>query len=499
MSEAGCELKAGFSGTRSADALSVHARRACTDILQALVPSMRLILCTFFAAALFPVGAVNAERPHEVAVLKFETQARTVSVAYLQAMTSDARRAAITTLPASRFAVLTDTEVSDRLDGNETLACDANGCVGIGQLLQVDYVLGGRVSKLGKRYRVDLELYDIERGRLLAAAKPLKSKSLDHVADRVSETVAELLKGPLLERANRLAVEKQIPLAVDHRNGVLACWGYNNSGQASPPTGSFTAIATGERHTCGIQTNGSVACWGNNDDGQLKPAAGSFTAIATGRLHTCAIETSGAVACWGNDVFGQSSPPTGSFAAIAAGGVHTCGIKTNGGVVCWGYDDSGQSNPPTDSFTAIAAGESHTCGIKTNGGVVCWGDNRRGQSRPPAGAFTATGVKTIVFTSIAAGERHTCGIQANGTAACWGAGTTSNKCGPATMQCGQSSPPTGSFAFIAAGTLHTCAIQTNGIVACWGEDKRGQSSPPTGSFAAIAAGKSHTCGISPSG
>lgn len=32
---------------------------------------------------------------------------------------------------------------------------------------------------------------------------------------------------------------------------------------------SFTAIAAGERHTCGILTGGTLLCWGYNWNGQL--------------------------------------------------------------------------------------------------------------------------------------------------------------------------------------------------------------------------------------
>lgn len=51
------------------------------------------------------------------------------------------------------------------------------------------------------------------------------------------------------------------------------CWGYNGSGQASPPSGTFTDIEAGGYHSCGIRTNGSVSCWGSNSFGQSNPPA----------------------------------------------------------------------------------------------------------------------------------------------------------------------------------------------------------------------------------
>ena len=48
-------------------------------------------------------------------------------------------------------------------------------------------------------------------------------------------------------------------------DGTLACWGLNDYGQATPPEGTFTAVAAGSLHSCGIRTDGTLACWGSYD------------------------------------------------------------------------------------------------------------------------------------------------------------------------------------------------------------------------------------------
>ena len=89
-------------------------------------------------------------------------------------------------------------------------------------------------------------------------------------------------------------------------------------------------------HTCAIKTDGTLACWGDNDDGQASPPTGTFIAVSAGDYHTCAIKTDGTLACWGWNEYGQATPPTGTFTAVSAGYYHTCAIRTNGTLACWG-------------------------------------------------------------------------------------------------------------------------------------------------------------------
>src|SRR5207245_1196716 len=98
--------------------------------------------------------------------------------------------------------------------------------------------------------------------------------------------------------------------------------------------GTVAQVSAGGDNTCALRTNGTVACWGDSNSGQATPPAGSFTQVSAGGSHTCARQTDATVACWGDNRYGQATPPAGGFTQVSAGGAHTCGLKTDGTVAC---------------------------------------------------------------------------------------------------------------------------------------------------------------------
>jgi serine/threonine protein kinase len=213
--------------------------------------------------------------------------------------------------------------------------------------------------------------------------------------------------------------------------GTAFCWGRNLNGQLgdgsrsdrnrpAPVTGgtSFERLAAGWNHTCGLTAEGRVYCWGLNGDGQLGDGTRvdrlipirlpiSFTSIAAGAAHTCGISRE-RVLCWGDNSSGQlgnggapedqtspaavmqlpSSPPT----MLAVGAVHSCALLTNGAAYCWGQNLHGQlGNGTTENspvpvvvsgglhFSRLYAGGGVTCGFTADGSQYCWGMNQVGQ------------------------------------------------------------------------------------------------------------------------
>lgn len=94
-------------------------------------------------------------------------------------------------------------------------------------------------------------------------------------------------------------------------------------------------------------------CWGYDESGWSTPPSGRFDSISAGGLHTCGVREDGFVACWRVDEDGEATPPAARFTSVGAGYAHTCGVKVDGSVTCWGYDDRGHATPPHPKGTEV--------------------------------------------------------------------------------------------------------------------------------------------------
>ena len=312
----------------------------------------------------------------------------------------------------------------------------------------------------------------------------------------------------------------------DHGN---TCWARNKTMTPSippdiPAPTSFTAIAAGNWHTCGLTDYAAIACWGNTDT----PPEGAFRSVADGcaitvdgaincwsrsylrdrvetpseefhsisggqiydgRYFFCAITIGGYVRCWGHDFDTPINSPSrnvGTFRSVSVHGSDACGVRADNSLHCWHFSFGGSvADAPNGKFQSVSLGFVHACGVRDDGRVVCWGSERYGEASPPRGKFK----------SVSAGGFHTCGVRIDDTLACWGANVGAYnpglKIGSGTdyeIHYGQADPPEGEFVSVSAGRLHTCALDRNGAVVCWGANYDneggsyyGQATPPGGS------------------
>ena len=159
-----------------------------------------------------------------------------------------------------------------------------------------------------------------------------------------------------------ISKDEAIPAIVDYfagritkaqTNAVIVLY-FSTSTEPGPgPNEAFVSVSAGRFHTCGVKRDGSVACWGWNRSGQAAPRAGEFASVSAGERHTCGVKRDGSVACWGN---GQTAPPAGEFASGSAGSSHTCWVRRDRSVVCWGLEGYGHATPPAGEFSSVSAG-----------------------------------------------------------------------------------------------------------------------------------------------
>ena len=296
---------------------------------------------------------------------------------------------------------------------------------------------------------------------------------------------------------------------------------------------TYTALVASEVHTCGLAGGGRAYCWGRNASGQLgdgtvetnrlTPVAVSgglsFTVLAAGSDHTCGLAMGGTAYCWGSNAFGQLGGGTvgtnrltqvavsggRKYTALVAGWGHTCGLAAGGRAYCWGFNAFGQLGDRMSgtgyssadrlapvavsgglSFTALAAGGAHTCGLVSGGTAYCWGNNQYGQL---GDGTTGTGFRSadrtapvvvsggLSFTALAGGGVHTCGLLTGGSAYCWGSNASgqlgdgmsgTDRTAPVAVGAGRT------FTALAGGFSHTCGLATGETGYCWGSNDSGQ-------------------------
>jgi alpha-tubulin suppressor-like RCC1 family protein len=230
--------------------------------------------------------------------------------------------------------------------------------------------------------------------------------------------------------------------------------------------GTLTSVVAGGGHSCALDDTGAAYCWGSNYFGQLGSGSAAtesltpvavtgghtFTQLAAGWIHTCGLATDGTVWCWGRGEEGElgdgalaeaRSPVQVSggqtYTALATGAAHTCGITSAGGLECWGYNSAGQAGTGDPGFEVatptavpfptavnvidVALGWVHGCALADTGQLYCWGGNDQlqlGQALPRV-TRTPIPAPALGFTpnALAGGGSETCATDGSALA-CWG-------------------------------------------------------------------------------
>jgi hypothetical protein len=209
-------------------------------------------------------------------------------------------------------------------------------------------------------------------------------------------------------------------------SGAVQCWGDNTWGQLGAASMALasevplaalgletaTSIAVASAHACATLKDGSVACWGSNASGQCghdreyAPAVRQLVRpervegvsgarrVVVSAASSCALGESDTW-CWGellgaNDGNGPVTDrtrasriaPLSGARALALGSECGCAIDVEGRVACFSLSMHGCPSPDVRSaleplfgwsdVVALAVGDRGACAGRAAGGTACW-------------------------------------------------------------------------------------------------------------------------------
>tara|TARA_B110001454_G_scaffold219192_1_gene251235 strand:+ start:122097 stop:125042 length:2946 start_codon:yes stop_codon:yes gene_type:complete len=319
-------------------------------------------------------------------------------------------------------------------------------------------------------------------------------------------------------------------------------------------TVTYTAIANGGNHACGLTSDKKVKCTGWNgfgalgigifdsyESGGIKTVdvlnlSNNIVAVSAGNYHSCALTSAGDVKCWGdaiaNGTAAKSSVPVNvpglsGIKAISSGGSHTCAITSDDKVRCWGSSTFGELGNGSTASSATPVEVSGLTGVSSiyttmwyscaiSGGLLkCWG-NLNGHMSGSDSSVPVTASPLSGLKSACLGTNHTCVIGSDDKVKCWGDnskgmlgnGTTTSSSTPVDVS------GLGTVKSISCYTGTTCAITSDNTVKCWGDNSLYQlgngttasSSVPVAfktseisSAAAVGSGPLYTCALRTNG
>src|SRR5688500_16966282 len=64
--------------------------------------------------------------------------------------------------------------------------------------------------------------------------------------------------------------------------------------------GTVAQVSAGWHYACALRMDGMIACWGHNMFGRATPPPGEFVTLTSGGYTNCALKADGTLACWGD-------------------------------------------------------------------------------------------------------------------------------------------------------------------------------------------------------
>jgi formylglycine-generating enzyme required for sulfatase activity len=177
----------------------------------------------YFVLLAFTFGAVSvqAQSKKTVAILEFSGDKNSgVSLQERQMLAEVARGLALRKLPRTGWSVMTRDNMQALLPPGVDLAeCSGDECIiTTGRTMQADYLVTGRIAKLGSNLQIVVQLYDVRSATLVGTAQP-RGANIDAVIDPLEKELGELfgelggVSPPPTTKAGSAAPQAQAPIA----------------------------------------------------------------------------------------------------------------------------------------------------------------------------------------------------------------------------------------------------------------------------------------------
>lgn len=232
-------------------------------------------------------------------------------------------------------------------------------------------------------------------------------------------------------------------------NGVVQCWGENESGEVSgdellvpwprvvPISGAVAQVSLGSDRTCALLIDGRVTCWGSflgvrRPPTQL-PVLAAVVELRMSGSALCVRTKDGTVRCGYGDSLLFAVTGVEGAQQLVVGHEHACARLSGSRVACWTVRPK-DVTPDKTSLAAklvegasdvvqLGSGESHVCARRVDGTVLCWGGNDYGElgdgtRNPHAAPMQVSGLTNVI--DLSSGGHRNCARRANGSLLCWG-------------------------------------------------------------------------------
>jgi hypothetical protein len=203
------------------------------------------VICLF--TAIFAVTPVAA-RVKYVAVVETEIDMNPADAARLERsevrlITDELRGAAVKTLPQDKYSIMTAETVMSQ-SGSVLNECAEENClITLGSKIGADYVVRGKLGKIGTQFTLFVSMFDTEDGFLVGTSNTIRSEKLVDLLEKTATACAEMYRKFIRPAVNPAPAVVPVPAYAPsiESKGSTTSGGYRANTVVHPLVGGYVA------------------------------------------------------------------------------------------------------------------------------------------------------------------------------------------------------------------------------------------------------------------